>query len=89
PELIGSGIPVSKAKPEVIQNSLKAVRSVNRGIPLLCGAGISSGDDVKAALELGSYGVLVASAVAKSPDPYRKMRELAEPASSLTPEPTL
>lgn len=89
PELIGSGIPVSKAKPEVITSSLKAVRNVNEGIPLFCGAGISSGDDVRAALELGSFGVLVASAVAKSPDPYRKIRELVEPVSSLTPEPTL
>ncbi|MEM4477016.1 MAG: triose-phosphate isomerase [Candidatus Korarchaeum sp.] len=88
PELIGSGIPVSKAKPEVILNSLKAVRSVNKEVPLLCGAGISSGDDVRAALELGSYGVLVASAITKSPDPYRKIRELAEPASSFAPEPT-
>lgn len=88
PELIGSGIPVSKAKPEVILNSLRAVRSVSEGVPLLCGAGISSGDDVRAALELGSYGVLVASAVARSPDPYRKMRELAEPISFAS-EPTL
>ncbi len=84
PELIGSGIPVSKAKPEVILNSLRSVRVVNSAIPLLCGAGISSGDDVKAALELGSYGILVASAVTKSPDPQRKIRELAEPIASFT-----
>ena len=89
PELIGSGIPVSKAKPEVILSSLKAVRSVNEEVPLLCGAGISNGDDVRAALELGSYGVLVASAITKSPDPYRKMREMAESISSLAPEPAL
>jgi triosephosphate isomerase len=84
PELIGSGIPVSKAKPEVILNSLRSVKAINSAIPLLCGAGISSGDDVKAALELGSYGVLVASAVTKSPDPQRKIRELAEPIASFT-----
>lgn len=84
PELIGSGIPVSKAKPDVILGSLRAIRGVNGRIPLLCGAGISSGEDVRAALELGSYGVLVASAVTKSPDPYRKIRELVEPVISFT-----
>lgn len=84
PELIGSGIPVSKAKPEVVLGSLRAVRNISEEIPLLCGAGISSGDDVRAALELGSYGALVASAVAKSPDPYRKIRELVEPIVSFT-----
>ncbi len=84
PELIGTGIPVSKAKPEVVQNSLKAVIDVNPDVDLLCGAGITSGEDVNAAIKLGSYGVLVASAVAKSPNPYEKMRELVEPFVNLT-----
>lgn len=84
PELIGTGIPVSKAKPEVVQDSLRAVIDVNPDVDLLCGAGITNGDDVRAAIKLGSYGVLVASAVAKSPDPYRKMRELVEPFLEIT-----
>jgi len=79
PELIGTGISVSKAKPEVIEDSLKAVIDVNPEVDLLCGAGITSREDVAAAIRLGSYGILVASAVAKSTDPYRKIKELAEP----------
>ncbi len=84
PELIGTGIPVSKAKPEVIVDSLKAIVDVNPNVDLVCGAGITSGEDVKAAIKLGSYGVLVASAVAKSPDPYKKIRELIEPFTEIT-----
>jgi len=32
------------------------------GVKVLCGAGISKGEDVKAAIELGTQGVLLASA---------------------------
>ncbi len=84
PELIGTGIPVSKAKPGIVQDSLKAVVDVNPDVDLLCGAGITSGEDVAAAIRLGSYGVLVASAVAKSPRPYEKIRELTAPFVDLT-----
>lgn len=63
PELIGSGISVSKAKPEVVIDSVKAVKSINSGIKVLCGAGITSGGDVTKALELGAEGILIASGV--------------------------
>ncbi len=78
PELIGTGIPVSKAKPEIVLDTLKLVRIVNTDIPVLTGAGITSGEDAAAAIRLGTVGVLVASAVMKSSDPEAKMRELAE-----------
>lgn len=61
PELVGTGIAVSKANPEVISSSIEAVKRVNRGITVLCGAGISSEEDVAAALKLGTEGVLIAS----------------------------
>jgi len=77
PELIGTGIPVSKARPEIIVNSVKAVASIDPEIPVLAGAGITSGEDAIKAIELGAQGVLVASAVMKSPDPGSKMYELA------------
>jgi len=35
---------------------------------VLCGAGITSGDDVTKALELGAEGVLIASGVVKAKD---------------------
>ncbi|HIE24084.1 MAG TPA: triose-phosphate isomerase [Candidatus Korarchaeota archaeon] len=76
PELIGTGIPVSKAKPEVITETLKLVRSFAPDVKILCGAGISTGDDVKKAIELGTDGVLLASAVAKHPNPKKKLKEL-------------
>ncbi len=78
PELIGTGIPVSKAKPEVITESLEAVRRVNPHIPLLAGAGISAPEDAVRAIELGASGVLVASIVMKSKDPPASLRALAE-----------
>jgi triosephosphate isomerase len=78
PELIGTGIPVSKAKPEVVTDTIKLVREVNRKVTILCGAGISHGQDVAAALKLGTQGVLVASGIVKAKDPYSILREFAE-----------
>ncbi len=63
PELIGTGISVSKAKPEVVINSVRAIKDLNFRIRVLCGAGITSGDDVAKAMELGAEGVLIASGV--------------------------
>jgi triosephosphate isomerase len=79
PELIGSGRAVSKVSPEVVTDSVKSVRKVSDKIAVLCGAGIVSGDDVAAALKLGAQGVLVASGIVKSKDPYAKILEMAKP----------
>ncbi|RMF31323.1 MAG: triose-phosphate isomerase [Candidatus Nitrosothermus koennekii] len=73
PELIGSGIAVSKAKPEVITDSIKVANNVK----VICGAGIVDGSDVEAAIKLGSKGVLVASGIVKADDWYEKVYELA------------
>jgi triosephosphate isomerase len=78
PELIGTGIPVSKAKPEAVTETIKLVRKVNPTVTILCGAGISRGDDVAVALKLGTQGVLVASGVVKAKDQYRVLREFAK-----------
>ena len=69
PELIGTGIPVSKAKPEVVKGAVQAVQKINPDVHVLCGAGISTGDDVARAIELGAEGVLLASAYVKAKDP--------------------
>ncbi len=84
PELIGTGIPVSKARPEVVSGSVEAVHSLNPDIKVLCGAGITSGEDVAAAVRLGAAGVLVASGVVKAPDPLKKLMELAMAVSPVT-----
>jgi triosephosphate isomerase len=78
PELIGTGIPVSKAKPEVVTDTIKLVRKVNPKVTILCGAGISHGEDVSVALKLGTQGVLVASGIVKAKDPYTILREFAQ-----------
>jgi len=78
PELIGTGIPVSKAKPEVITKTVRLVKEINPKVVILCGAGISHGEDVAAALRLGTQGVLVASGVVKAKDPYTVLCEFAE-----------
>ncbi|AEC51388.1 triosephosphate isomerase [Pyrococcus sp. NA2] len=76
PELIGTGIPVSKAKPEVITGTVELVKKVNPDVKVLCGAGISTGEDVRKALELGTVGVLLASGVTKAKDPEKAIRDL-------------
>ena len=78
PELIGTGIPVSKAKPEVITGTIKLVRKINPNVTILCGAGITSGEDVAAALRLGTKGVLLASGVVKAKDPHKVLVEMAK-----------
>jgi triosephosphate isomerase len=66
PELIGSGKAVSTERPELITESVKAVKSAKNSTKLLCGAGIVSGEDVRKAIELGSSGILVASGIVKA-----------------------
>ena len=77
PQLIGTGIPVSKADPEIVSSSVKAVKKIDSSIVVLCGAGISTGEDVKAAIELGAEGVLLASGVVKAKDPKKALLDLA------------
>jgi len=78
PELIGTGIPVSKSKPEVVTETVALVKHVNPDVVTLCGAGITKGEDVTAALKLGTKGVLVASGVVKAKDPRNVLMEFAE-----------
>ncbi len=78
PELIGTGIAVSKARPELISNTVKKIRAVNSSVKVLCGAGVSTPEDVAKALALGSQGVLVASSVVKSQDPEKLLGEMAD-----------
>jgi len=78
PELIGTGIPVSKAKPEVVSGTVELVRRINKDVIILCGAGITKGEDVAAAIRLGTMGVLVASGIVKAKDLYSVMREFAD-----------
>ncbi len=77
PELIGTGIAVSKAKPEIITNTVQKVREVNKDVIILTGAGISTAEDVEAAIRLGTAGVLVASAIMKAQNPEKVINDMA------------
>jgi len=74
PELIGSGRAVSKENPAIITRSIEAAGSRSR---VICGAGITDKGDVKAALKLGSRGILVASGIVKAKSWVEKISELA------------
>jgi triosephosphate isomerase len=76
PELIGSGVSVSKANPDIIKRSVAAVHAVNPKVKVLTGAGIQSGECVKIAMDLGTDGVLLASSVVKAADPAAVLRDL-------------
>jgi triosephosphate isomerase len=76
PELIGGDVSVSKARPEIITKTVDAVSRVNPGVRVLCGAGVHCREDVAKAIELGSAGVLVASAIVKSAKPYDVIMDL-------------
>lgn len=76
PELIGSGIPVSQAEPEVVEGTVARVKEVNNKTKVLCGAGISTGDDVKAAMDLGASGVLLASGIILADNPKEALFDL-------------
>ena len=76
PELIGSGIPVSKAEPEVVEGTVDVIHQINPDVKVLCGAGISAGEDMRAALDLGAEGVLLASGIILADDPKAALLDL-------------
>lgn len=76
PELIGGKISVSEAKPELISAAVDSIKEANAKIAVLCGAGVNSGKDVEKALELGTDGILVASAVVLAKEPEKALMEL-------------
>lgn len=78
PELIGSGVSVSTAKPEVVTGAIAAVREVDPEVQIVCGAGVSTPQDLLKAIELGVSGVLLASAYVKAVEPRKFLREMTD-----------
>ncbi len=76
PELIAGTQAVSTARPGLVSETVEAVRGVAPDTRVLCGAGVRTRKDVARALELGTVGVLVASAVAAAKDPKAAIDEL-------------
>jgi triosephosphate isomerase len=77
PELIGTGQSVSKVDPAIVEDTVREVKRVNENCVVLCGAGVTNGEDVRAALELGADGVLLASGVVKAQDKKAVLIDLA------------
>ncbi len=77
PGLIGSGVAVSKARPDLVSKTVTAARGAGYRGRILCGAGIVNAQDVRKAVELGADGVLVSSSVVKARDWRAKIEELA------------
>ncbi|MEM5854831.1 MAG: triose-phosphate isomerase [Candidatus Aenigmatarchaeota archaeon] len=78
PVLIGTGRAISRIKPDSVKKFVEVIRSVEPEVKVLCGAGISSGLDVKKAFELGTVGVLVSSSVVKASNHEKILEEFAK-----------
>tara|TARA_B100001142_G_scaffold50295_1_gene47571 strand:+ start:7796 stop:8473 length:678 start_codon:yes stop_codon:yes gene_type:complete len=76
PELIGGKISVTTADPEIVSGTAAAIREISENVGILCGAGVKNGDDVFAAINLGTSGVLLASGVTKVNDPRSALNDL-------------
>lgn len=75
PELIGSGVSVSSAQPDLVKNGVDAIRAVSRSVLPLVGAGVSTRNDFQLSIKLGAEGVLLASAFAKAKNPQKWLDE--------------
>ena len=76
PELIGGDVSVSTADPGIVEGAVAAAGAVDPDVDVYCGAGVSTGDDLAAAADLGAEGVLLASGVAKADDPRAALEDL-------------
>lgn len=74
PSLVGTGKSITQYKSHDIERFVKIMKRKN--IISLCGAGISTAEDVKQAYKLGCKGVLIASAIANSKNPIPLLKEL-------------
>lgn len=75
-ELIGGNVSVSTAKPSLIKKAYEI--SSKYKIPLLCGAGVKTKEDVKKAIEFGAVGVLVASGIVKAKNKKKAIENMLE-----------
>lgn len=73
PELIGGTMSVSVAEPELITSITNKAHA-----PVLCGAGIHTGEDVRKAFELGVDGILVASGIVLSKNPSQVLTDFVK-----------
>jgi len=71
PELVAGDVSVSEAKPEVIKRFSKIIK-----MKFLVGAGIKTNEDLKTSMKLGASGIALSSAITKSKNPGKVLKEL-------------
>lgn len=71
PELVGGDVSVSKAKPGLIKKISEKLK-----YDFIVGAGIKTNEDLKIATKLGAKGIALSSAITKSRNPNKVLREL-------------
>jgi len=71
PELVAGNISVSTARPELISDVAKNIKS-----KFLVGAGIKNFNDIKKSMELGASGIAVSSAITTAINPSKALKEL-------------
>ncbi len=75
-DLIGSGQSIITGRPEEIKKFIELTKGKTK---VIIGAGISSGEDVKAGIAMGAEGFILASAFVKATDRSAKALELVTP----------
>lgn len=76
PELIATGHSVSTVEPRATQQAVRAVKKINPRLPVLCGAGVMNGNDARAALQLGTEGVVLSSGFVLAQKPQSVLADL-------------
>jgi triosephosphate isomerase len=72
-DMIGGGVSMLTQEAENVRQLVSKLKH-----PLIIGAGVSTGEDIKKAIELGAKGAILASGFVLAKDPEAKLRELAE-----------
>lgn len=78
PELIGGGVSVSKARPEILARFFNMLDKLSPTSTKLCGAGIKTPEDVKAAKLLGAQGILISSGVVLAQSPSSALMSIID-----------
>ncbi|MDO9028351.1 MAG: triose-phosphate isomerase [Candidatus Roizmanbacteria bacterium] len=72
-DMIGTGVSMLTKEEENIKKLVSVLKN-----PLIIGAGISTGDDIRQAIKLGAKGAILASGFVFAKDPEQKLRELTQ-----------
>ncbi len=78
PRLIAGKKSISEENPGLIKKTVSKVKSVDKNIKVLVGAGIHTIDDVKKALFLGADGILLSSQIALSHHTKKDLKKLLD-----------